>query len=230
MARLVFTSEYYTLELTDLCSVWSEHLESAGLRERQQKCSCPVTLQSRGEILHFGEFLSKHLPYAEIRTDEEGYAVKVGHTALGKEISFEFELEKIAPAKASLILAELTLGFKNVIEALGNRLEQLNEVIQEKNYHIRAMADAVSRSSVYVPRRHESAYDDAFKKKGEPIKTSFSELLSDNWPSKLTNTADSTVSPVSTPQPVDTAAREARLKRRAELKKTPARLKRPRLF
>lgn len=132
MARLVFTSEYYTLELTDLCSVWSEHLESAGLRERQQKCSCPVTLQSRGEILHFGEFLSKHLPYAEIRTDEEGYAVKVGHTALGKEISFEFELEKIAPAKASLILAELTLGFKNVIEALGNRLEQLNEVIQEK--------------------------------------------------------------------------------------------------
>lgn len=229
MARLVYSSDYYVLEMTDFATVWRERLESADMRERQQKCHCPIKLQAASEILQFGEFLSKHLPDAGLESDGENYVLTVSHAADGKVIGFEFKLKPVDRTTASEILAELSLSLRAVIGNLYNRVEQLNEIVQEKNYHIRAMADAVSRSSVYVPRRYESAYDDAFKKKGDPVKLSLSEILHEHWPTQSLSTVEPGLSPAKPPEN-DSEGEKTRLKRRADLKASTVRLKKPRLF
>lgn len=236
-ARFKYTDKQYSLQLTDLIHVWSEDLVDRAITDRRRHCECPVELRDHAEISRFGDFLSKLLASAKVVFDHEKAMLPVvlSRAAMGKEISFSFELRKVDAQTTSKVLKDLILDLFGVVRNAGSQIRTLEQTIYEKDYHIRAMADAVSRSTAYVPRRYQRSYDEAFDPASKTQFVDLPRLLQQFWPAHEPKTlpepsesnAPLPESPIAS-QPRITE--QERLERRADLKKITISAKRSRLM
>jgi XLF-Cernunnos, XRcc4-like factor, NHEJ component len=165
----------YTLCLSNLSQVWIEQVDQSQITEKAEKLqSLPIDVSSNtGFLLKcLSDVIYERRPEDKLELelslahDKDDYALQLSKLKVSKDLQplpgpleWSFDLVLADSAQSKGVFEDLIYSLLITVQILTTRVSDLYEVIEQKDYHLKAVAEVMSNAGgSYNPRVHKAEY------------------------------------------------------------------------
>lgn len=159
LVRMLSAGEGYLCQLTTIDHLWEEHCELSMIRRHASSLGLPYDLNDPQQVNRFKLTLAARLPSLHIDAwVEDQIVARLTDKLPGVEETWGLKLKRRPSSAASKVRQSLFLHILDAVATMGKAIESQQELIRQKDFHIRNMKDAISRAADYIPYRYIEAY------------------------------------------------------------------------